>query len=62
MTATNCNETTQKYFRVNKLPHIWCPGCGHGTLMNTVVRAIEKLGLNKDSYNTWQSLGICNRN
>lgn len=30
------------------LPHIWCPGCGHGIVMNNMVRAIENLGLEKN--------------
>jgi len=35
------------YFRQNRLPHIWCPGCGHGTVTGALVRAIERLGLDK---------------
>ena len=29
-------------FRVNKLPHIWCPGCGHGILMRAITVAIDE--------------------
>lgn len=35
------------YVRDRFMPHIWCPGCGHGTIMNNLVRAIESLGLKK---------------
>lgn len=57
----NCSPLTQKYFRVKKMPHIWCPGCGHGTLMNTVVRAIDKLGLNKDEVVIVSGIGCSSR-
>lgn len=61
MNEKNCSELTQKYFRVDRLPHIWCPGCGHGTLMNTVVRAIDKLGLNKDEVVVVSGIGCSSR-
>ena len=34
-----------KYIRPGKLPHIWCPGCGHGIVMKGLIRAIDTLGL-----------------
>ncbi|MBI4775763.1 MAG: 2-oxoacid:ferredoxin oxidoreductase subunit beta [Deltaproteobacteria bacterium] len=30
------------------MPHIWCPGCGHGIVLNNLVQSIDKLGLNKN--------------
>ncbi len=32
----------EKYFRQNRLPHMWCPGCGNGIAMKAIVEAIEK--------------------
>ncbi len=32
----------EKYFRQNRLPHLWCPGCGNGIAMKAIVMAIEK--------------------
>jgi len=26
-------------------PHIWCPGCGHGTILNNILRAVDELAL-----------------
>ncbi len=57
----NASEMTMKYYRTDKLPHIWCPGCGHGTLLNTVVRAIDKLGLNKDEVCIVSGIGCSSR-
>ncbi|RPI78037.1 MAG: 2-oxoacid:ferredoxin oxidoreductase subunit beta [Desulfobacteraceae bacterium] len=38
----------KNYVRERFLPHIWCPGCGHGIVMNNMIRAIAELGLNKN--------------
>ena len=32
----------EKFFRKNRLPHLWCPGCGNGIVMKAIVQAIEK--------------------
>ncbi len=31
-----------KYVRVDRLPHLWCPGCGIGIVMSALLRAVEK--------------------
>ena len=33
------------YLRQRFFPHMWCPGCGHGTVLNSLLRAVEQLGL-----------------
>ena len=38
----------EQYFRQNRLPHLWCPGCGNGIAMKAIVQAIEKKGLDRD--------------
>ena len=35
------------YIRERFMPHIWCPGCGHGIVMNNLIRAVENLALRK---------------
>ncbi|MDD3599796.1 MAG: 2-oxoacid:ferredoxin oxidoreductase subunit beta, partial [Firmicutes bacterium] len=30
------------------MPHMWCPGCGHGIVLGAVLRAIGRLDLPKD--------------
>ena len=32
----------ENFFRQNRLPHLWCPGCGNGIVMKAIVQAIEK--------------------
>lgn len=36
------------YIRERFFPHLWCPGCGHGIILNGMLRAIDKLGLSKN--------------
>ena len=37
------SEVINGNFRLDRLPHIWCKGCGHGILMHAVARAIDEL-------------------
>jgi 2-oxoglutarate ferredoxin oxidoreductase subunit beta len=39
----------QNYVRKRFLPHIWCPGCGHGTVLNALLRSVDELGLSKEN-------------
>jgi 2-oxoglutarate ferredoxin oxidoreductase subunit beta len=39
---------TKDYIRERFFPHMLCPGCGHGMVLNALIRAIETLGLNKN--------------
>lgn len=31
-----------KYLRTDRLPHIWCPGCGLGISLGSIMRAIDR--------------------
>jgi 2-oxoglutarate ferredoxin oxidoreductase subunit beta len=35
----------EKYLRMDRIPHIWCPGCGIGTTVNCFARAIDQSGV-----------------
>jgi 2-oxoglutarate ferredoxin oxidoreductase subunit beta len=35
------------YLRERFFPHLWCPGCGHGIVLNCLIRAVEKIGIEK---------------
>lgn len=51
----------EKYFRTEKLPHIWCPGCGHGILTGAVVRAIDNLKLDQSKTCIVSGIGCSSR-
>jgi 2-oxoglutarate ferredoxin oxidoreductase subunit beta len=43
------------------LPHMWCPGCGHGEVLGGLVRAIENLGLSKNEIVMVSGIGCSSR-
>ncbi|GAB1433584.1 2-oxoacid:ferredoxin oxidoreductase subunit beta [Spirochaetota bacterium] len=49
------------YFRQNRLPHIWCPGCGHGTVTGALTRALAKLGIDKNNVVVVSGIGCSSR-
>lgn len=49
------------YFRQDRLPHIWCPGCGNGTVTGALIRAIDKLGLDKNNIVVVSGIGCSSR-
>lgn len=55
------SELVTKFFREEKLPHIWCPGCGHGIIMRSITQAIENLGLEKDKVVIVSGIGCSSR-
>jgi 2-oxoglutarate/2-oxoacid ferredoxin oxidoreductase subunit beta len=49
------------YLRHRFLPHIWCPGCGHGIVMSGMIRAIEEIGLHKNEVVAVSGIGCSSR-
>ena len=54
-------SSTLSYFRQENLPHIWCPGCGHGTVTGSLVRAIQRQGLDKNKVCIVSGIGCSSR-
>lgn len=50
-----------KYLRLEKFPHIWCAGCGHGIVFKALIRAIGALNLDKDSICLISGIGCSSR-
>lgn len=55
------NKLVEKYFRYDRLPHIWCPGCSHGIVMKTIAKAIDALELDKDNVCIVSGIGCSSR-
>ncbi|MCD4652398.1 2-oxoacid:ferredoxin oxidoreductase subunit beta [bacterium] len=51
----------ENYLRINKFPHIWCPGCGDGTILKSMLRAIHKLGIEKNDVVMVSGIGCSSR-
>lgn len=58
-------EVTQlihQYLRHNKkFPLVFCPGCGHGIVLGSLVRGVHALGLNKDEVVVVAGIGCSGR-
>ncbi|MFZ3048675.1 MAG: thiamine pyrophosphate-dependent enzyme, partial [Desulfatirhabdiaceae bacterium] len=53
--------SNRKYIRERFFPHMWCPGCGHGIVLNAMLRAIDRLGLNKNDIVMVSGIGCSSR-
>lgn len=51
----------EEYLRMDRMPHIWCPGCGIGTTVNCFVRALDASGLNMDNVAVVSGIGCTGR-
>lgn len=44
-----------------KFPHVWCPGCGNGILLGSLIRAIDRTGFEKDDIVVVSGIGCSGR-
>ncbi len=51
----------ERYLRVDRMPHIWCPGCGIGTTVNCFTRAIDESGIPMDRLAVVSGIGCTGR-
>ena len=51
----------QKYLRKGMLPTIFCAGCGHGSAIDYVLRAVDELGLDMDKVAFASGIGCSSR-
>jgi 2-oxoglutarate ferredoxin oxidoreductase subunit beta len=49
------------YIRQRFFPHMWCPGCGHGIILNGLLRAIDNLGMSKNEIVMVSGIGCSSR-
>jgi 2-oxoglutarate ferredoxin oxidoreductase subunit beta len=49
------------YMRMSKLPHLWCPGCGIGIVVKSLIRAIDRIGWSKDDIAVVSGIGCTSR-
>ncbi len=60
--STSMTDLRDRYLRHNKkFPHVWCPGCGNGIVMGSLLRAIHRTGLEKDEIVLLSGIGCSGR-
>ncbi|SHH50079.1 2-oxoacid:ferredoxin oxidoreductase subunit beta [Tepidibacter thalassicus] len=55
------SKIIENNFRIQRLPHIWCSGCGHGILMRAIAVSIEELNLDKEKVCIVSGIGCSSR-
>ena len=50
-----------KYLRMERMPSIWCPGCGIGTTVNCFARALDGSGFDLDKVAIVSGIGCTGR-
>jgi 2-oxoglutarate ferredoxin oxidoreductase subunit beta len=51
----------ERYLRSDRMPHIWCPGCGIGTTVNCFARALDESGIPMDRLAVVSGIGCTGR-
>jgi len=54
-------EDVKKLLRTKFMPHIWCPGCGHGIIMHAILRALADLKIPQDQICISSGIGCSSR-
>lgn len=49
------------YLRMDRIPHIWCPGCGLGTVVSCLVRAIKACDIPRELISVVSGIGCTGR-
>jgi len=56
------SEVTHKYLRTKKkFPNVWCAGCGIGIVTGAIIRAIDKLELDRNEIVMVSGIGCSSR-
>ncbi len=54
-------QSIEKYLRQDRLPHIWCSGCGIGPAMGSFLRAIDRAQIDPDKVAVISGIGCSGR-
>ncbi len=60
-TAKGVSHSIDRYLRVDRLPHIWCAGCGIGAAAGCFLRAIDRARLDPDKVAVVSGIGCTGR-
>ncbi len=59
---SDVTQRIHEYLRHNKkFPHVFCPGCGHGIVLGSLIRSVDALELRKDDVVIVAGIGCSGR-
>ncbi len=50
-----------KYLRLEKMPTLWCWGCGDGVILKAFIRAVDKMGWSQNDVSVTSGIGCSGR-
>ena len=50
-----------KYLRKERLPHIWCSGCGNGIVLQAIIRGLESMDMDPNRVVAVSGIGCSSR-
>jgi len=60
-TLENVSHPMERFLRTDRLPHIWCSGCGLGTVLSCFTYALDELGLTETDIGVVSGIGCTGR-
>jgi len=57
----NKQPVADDFLRTDRMPHIWCPGCGMGAILNCFLDSMVKSGINPDKLVIVSGIGCAGR-
>ncbi|MFB0557943.1 MAG: thiamine pyrophosphate-dependent enzyme [Candidatus Bathyarchaeia archaeon] len=61
MSSETVEYPLSEYLRMDRIPHIWCEGCGLGILLNSFGQALKELDFNTDRLVVVSGIGCAGR-
>ncbi len=58
---TDMRKTEEEWLRTERLPHVWCPGCGIGIVLNAFLRAVIRRNIPKEKMVVVSGIGCTGR-
>lgn len=58
---TDMRKIEEEWLRTERLPHVWCPGCGIGIVLNAFLRAVIRRNIPKEKMVVVSGIGCTGR-
>lgn len=55
------SEDYRHFLRLKQLPHVWCPGCGNGSIVKALLESISNSGLDQNKVVVVSGIGCSGR-
>jgi len=55
------HNPVEDFLRMDRIPHIWCPGCGIGTSVNSFAHALTDANIDRKNLAIVSGIGCTGR-